>query len=232
MNSNEQNLESLSEDLENELLWRLEEFSFFKNILTQYKIKKKEIYIKGLLLILYSHFEGYFKNALLVYIDYINKLNFICDEINYNLMALSIENEFKLYENLDGAGKYFKNKLPEEQHLKRFSRRIDFLENLENFNKKKVLIKDTVIDTKSNLNYQNLQLNLFKLGIPEDLFSDYKNDINKLVNLRNNIAHGQKIENIKEEDFQSLEESVIYVMKEIKRKIFFVAKNEEFMRKK
>lgn len=224
------NLEALREELEKQLEWRFNELAYFKNISVQNKVSHIETYSKALLLILYSHFEGYIKFSLLCYIDYINKLNLSCKEINYTLAALALSSEFNAYDTLDKKGKFFTKKMPEEKELKRLSRRIDFLEQLENFNNKKAIIGDLVIDTKSNLNYTNLQILLYKVGLSEKLFSTYENDINQLVNLRNQIAHGEKILTFAYDKFESLENTIKKIMEEITKQIFAAAKNNDFLK--
>ena len=64
------------------------------------------------------------------------------------------------------------------------------MEELDNFMNQKLHIQDSLIDTESNLWYIVLQKNLYKIGLPVDIFNDVKNDINGLVNRRNSIAHG------------------------------------------
>ena len=50
--------------MEIELAWRQEEIAFFKNQLNYVTEDKKGKYRKSLVLILYSHFEGYTKICL------------------------------------------------------------------------------------------------------------------------------------------------------------------------
>ena len=62
----------LREELETELAWRQEELAFFKNQLNEIAENNKNKYKKELILILYSHIEGYIKIYLQTYIQYIN----------------------------------------------------------------------------------------------------------------------------------------------------------------
>ena len=60
-------------ELEEELRWRQEELAFFKNQLVDIVLENDaDRYRKSLVLILYSHFEGYVKNLFwFIYLIYI-----------------------------------------------------------------------------------------------------------------------------------------------------------------
>lgn len=63
-------------ELEEELRWRQEELAFFKNQLGDIVLESDaDRYRKSLVLILYSHFEGYVKIALQTYIEYLNMIS-------------------------------------------------------------------------------------------------------------------------------------------------------------
>ena len=72
--------------MEIELAWRQEEIAFFKNQLNYVTEDKKGKYRKSLVLILYSHFEGYTKICLQTYIQYINSQNLDRRDVNFGLM--------------------------------------------------------------------------------------------------------------------------------------------------
>lgn len=167
--------------MEIELAWRQEEIAFFKNQLNYVTEDKKGKYRKSLVLILYSHFEGYTKICLQTYIQYINSQNLDRRDVNFGLMVAGMNKEFLAYENLDRKCDIFRKELPEDAKLHRLFRRVDFMEELDNFMNQKLHIQDSLIDTESNLWYIVLQKNLYKIGLPVDIFNDVKNDINGLV---------------------------------------------------
>ena len=61
------------------------------------------------------------------------------------------------------------------------------MEKVDDFKEKKLNIEDQIIDTESNLWYIVLQKNLYKVGLPIDLFDGYQSAIDALVNRRNSI---------------------------------------------
>ena len=57
--------------LEADMAWRQEDLAFFKNQLNNISEDDKDRYRKSLVLILYSHMEGFVKTSLQTYIQYI-----------------------------------------------------------------------------------------------------------------------------------------------------------------
>ncbi|PWL95845.1 MAG: hypothetical protein DBY13_00500 [Lachnospiraceae bacterium] len=80
--------------LETELAWRQEELAFFKNQLNEIVEEDKDKYRKSLVLILYSHMEGYIKICLQTYIQYINSQGLKRKEVDTGLMVASMHKEF------------------------------------------------------------------------------------------------------------------------------------------
>lgn len=217
-------------EMEIELAWRQEEIAFFKNQLNYVTEDKKGKYRKSLVLILYSHFEGYTKICLQTYIQYINSQNLDRRDVNFGLMVAGMNKEFLAYENLDRKCDIFRKELPEDAKLHRLFRRVDFMEELDNFMNQKLHIQDSLIDTESNLWYIVLQKNLYKIGLPVDIFNDVKNDINGLVNRRNSIAHENFKSGIEEQEFDRWEQKVLEIMGELMRVLYDYAHNHRYLR--
>ena len=77
--------------LEDELLWRFEEMNFFKRQLENLnEDNEKKKYRKSMVLILYSHLEGFIKSALINYAQYINGLGKKREEFDFALIATSV----------------------------------------------------------------------------------------------------------------------------------------------
>lgn len=219
----------LREELETELAWRQEELAFFKNQLNEIAENNKNKYRKGLVLILYSHMEGYIKICLQTYIHYINSQELNRNDVSTGLMVASMHKEFMAYENLDRKYEIFRRELPEDAHLHRLYRRVDFIENIEGFKSQKLVIDDNIVDTASNLRYIVLQKNLYKLGLPVDLFNDYHNDIDALVNRRNSIAHGNFHAGVTENEFASWENKVSGILSGVTMLIYDYANNKKYL---
>lgn len=219
--------------METELAWRKEELAFFKNQL--YNIDDEEQqnkYRKSLVLMLYSHFEGFIKICLLTYVQYVNSLHRKRKDFNEQLVASSMNREFAAYDNNDIKCSVFKNKLPEDKRLHRFYRRVNLLENIEELEQSDLVIPDEAIDTESNLWYIVLQKNLFKVGLPIDLFDGLSKDIDALVNRRNSIAHGTERVGVREEEYSKWENKSYWIMEQIIIFIYRDVCNENYLKVK
>ena len=184
-------------------------------------------------MILYSHMEGYVKIALLTYIHYINGLNLKRKDVIPGLMAASMNTEFADYENTQRKSKdkrLHKQELSDDAELHLFSRRVEFLENIEGFREEILNIKDSAVNTESNLRYTVLMKNLHQLGLPLNLFQECEGVINELVNRRNPIAHGEFLAGVSQKDFSNWESKVNRVMTDITRLLYDYAKHQRYLR--
>ena len=222
-------VDEVRETLEDELRWREEELAFFNNILNDISDKKKDQYRKSLILLLYAHFEGFVKVALLTYLQYLNKKKLIISSVCIELMASGLERQFKAYDNLDVKSKIFKRKLPDHTKLHRLCRRIHFLEEMDDFKSNKLVLTDDIINTESNLWYIVLQKNLLKLGFSIDLFAKYQPDIDRLVNRRNSIAHGNSRLGVTLNEYENWKNIVYDIETHLIRTIYDYLLHEKYL---
>lgn len=224
--------DELRELLEDELLWRFEEINFFKKQLENLdEDDEKKKYRKSMVLILYSHLEGFIKSALINYAQYLNGLRKKREEFDFALIATSMHKEFKAYENKNSRSPLFNNKrIPSDDAIHGIYRRVNLLESSSNLLSQPLVIEDNAVDTESNLWYIVLQKNLYRMGLPADMFEEYKSNIDNLVNRRNTIAHGSRTDGVTEKEYQKWEDNIKDVMESIVRKIYLYANNEMYLR--
>lgn len=215
--------------LEGELAWRQEELAFFRNQLNGILEENRDKYRKSLVLILYSHMEGYIKICLQTYIQYINSQELKRKDVDTGLMVASMHKEFVAYENLDRKCEIFRKELPNDARLHRLYRRVNFMEMVGDFKEKELDIDDQIIDTESNLWYIVLQKNLYKVGLPVDLFYEYQKDINALVNRRNSIAHGSFKSGVTEKEYSNWEHKVSDILSGITRLVYDYASKQKYL---
>ena len=215
--------------LEAELAWRQEELAFFKNQLNEISDEEKNKYRKSLVLILYSHMEGYIKICLQTYIQYINSQELCRKDVKTGLIAASMHKEFIAYENLERKSEFFRKELPDDTRLHRLYRRVDFMEKVDNFKEQKLYIEDQIIDTESNLWYIVLQKNLYKVGLPINLFDGYQSAIDALVNRRNSIAHGNFRSGVTAEEFSNWEIKASDILSGVTRLLYDYANNKKYL---
>jgi hypothetical protein len=207
------NLLDIRSQLEEELTWRQNEMRFFHNQLSAMTTdEQKDCYRKALIVMLYSHYEGFSKTAFGIYADAINAEGLFIGVVNKFIAACSLDQVFLAYENRDKKSSIFKNKLPDDAKLHRFARQIDFIENFDRFEKQAACISEKVIDTEDNLKYIVLKKLLFRLGLDYDCFEEYQSNIEKLLGRRNNIAHGAQKIGVSERDYNEVEKDVFDIM--------------------
>ena len=217
--------------LESELLWRQEELAFFKNQLNNISADvEKNRYRKSLVLLLYSHMEGFVKIALQTYIQYLNAQSLSRDAVTSGLMVAGMHREFLAYENLDRKCEVFRRSLPDDSKLHRLYRRVDFAESFSIMTSQPLLIEDTLVDTESNLWYIVLQKNLYKLGLPIDMFDSQKGDIDALVNRRNSIAHGNFHAGISMAEYANWETKIYGVLNTIIVKLYDYLNQSKYLK--
>ena len=222
--------EVLRNQFESELAWRQEELAFIKNQLIHVDYDKQDRYRKSMVLMLYSHFEGFTKIALQMYLQYINDKGIELSKAHVNLQASAMKREFNAYDNLDKKGKVFSKRLPQDdEHMHRLFRRVEFIEKFDEFRNRKLQLDDEIIDTESNMWYVVLQKNLYRCGLPIDIFENQKESIDSLVNRRNSIAHGNSKSGVSKEEYEKWEKQTYDVMNEIIRTLFEHAVNERYL---
>jgi hypothetical protein len=97
------------------------------------------------------------------------------------------------------------------------------IREFDNFMEEKVLLDDEVINTESNLWSHVLSKNLYIVGINPDVFKHHNGDIDRLVNMRNSIAHGSERKGITENSLEKLEKCIL---REVMPKIITILERE------
>lgn len=225
------NIAELWAEIEAEQTWRVDEIRFFQNQLIYINSEsKKDQYRRSLVLILYAHFEAFCKFAFAHYLKAINTSNIRCNETNYAIAASTLSDVFMTLRNPERKSDIFRRDLPDDSQLHRFSRDREFLERISEIDNLIVSLDDKIIDTESNLKPVVLQKILYRLGLPHNKFDNLKSQINKLLNYRNKIAHGEMKDGIPEKVYDSLRDDVFFILDEIKREIMSAIENRKYLR--
>lgn len=217
--------------IENELTWRQNEIRFLKNQLSLISSENnKRKYRKALVVMLYSHYEGFCKTTFLIYVDSINRLGIKRIDSNDFIKTVSLADVFKAYGNLDKKCALFKNTLPSDEKLHLFSRQVDFVNMINPLWNDAVEIPESVVDTESNLKPIVLRKILFRLGFPYDCFNNYEGKINYLLEKRNNIAHGSEQDGLPEKEYSEVEKATFTIMEEIMKLVVQALENKEYLK--
>lgn len=226
-------LQKFENEVEYEYSSRIEELQKCENCieLASNNEDEKIIYRKMLVLMVYSYFEGFCKKSLMIYADYINKLDLSTSEVTLGLAATSLGKEFDLLENTSRHPLELKGVLiDKDSMLHKYSRRIEFLGNYEHHFSKKVKIPDTTVNTESNLKSYVLKSILYKLDIDYTTVDPFQNTINMLLGKRNSIAHGDRVRGVDALKYDDYRSQTLKLMGEIKSIVINSFRNKAFLK--
>jgi hypothetical protein len=165
-------IDLISKDID----WRMSELGSLKSIPVRYKLLShhKEMIIKYTIPSIYALWEGFVRNSFMCYITNINSLNLSIHDVHMNLVVHGITSVPKL--RLENARNSFKIKK-------------EFTETYLSIIGKPFQLTD-VIPTRSNVNFDTINEILLIFNL-EELPKSFDKPLEKLVNFRNSIAHGE-----------------------------------------
>ena len=126
-------LDIVRAELEQDLSWRLDEVRFLQNQAASLDDQSVSRYRRALVLILYSHFEGYCKFCFLHYIKTLNNLGIKCSEANEALAAATLSLAFQGLRDTQRKNPLFRRQLPDDPALHRFAREREFVAEVAQF---------------------------------------------------------------------------------------------------
>jgi hypothetical protein len=193
--------------LEADFTWRFEEVNALKGAVAAADPGVRDTLRKSLVLVLYSHLEGFCVFALRHYIDAVNEVGIQCGDATPAILAGAWEELFKAVLYGDEKCVQFTRRLPDDKGLHSHWRRRHFVEEIRGFEAKAVQIDEEVIDVESNLKPLVLQRNLFILGLDHQFVTPHEGSLHRLLNKRNSIAHGTERRGIQEGDYEAFEQT-------------------------
>ena len=166
--------EALFQEIDSEMSWRRIEIHHLKSLL---KIKKnskeKDVLAKSVILISYSHWEGFVKSISMYYLSYIAFLALPKDKMSTNLIASCL---IRIGENQNMATKI------KELHKALTDNTYKLAFNI-----------DKLVDAESNLNSVVLDKILVNIGASTSTFETKSIFIDSiLLKNRNDFAHGDR----------------------------------------
>lgn len=181
-------LNSIFDEITSDISWRTEELKKVETILSNLSESDSKIFLKSTIPLLYAHWEGFVVSSLKIIFKYLNDLKLNSDIYCDIYLTTAYEQTLKSLDDSTG-----------------FDKRKKHLINLYQGFKKEIKLNEK-IDTKSNLNFDTLVEICQKINIDINKFVDNKEDLNKLVHIRNSIAHGENAYSF--ENFDAIKEYV------------------------
>lgn len=157
-------------EIQEENNWRDGELAKFK--INPHKVDQK-LWGRMCIPMIYAHWEGYIVSSLRLLIDHLNKLQLSPKEVNTKLIVVGLG---KTYNSLSGK--------------QSFDQKVDFTDKFISLFEGAIKFKKD-IDTKSNLNSKVLKELCNTFGFSSEKFENVFSDIDRIVTLRNKIAHGE-----------------------------------------
>jgi len=218
------NSEVLRSDLEADINIRRNNLASIKTLSSRYPFKEidKSVWARCSFPIIYAEWEGFFVNAMTLYLREINGLSLTLNQLEEKYYVNNIEKHFKQFKEYPSNNK----------------KKANFLYALKDFytNTERVQLL-TEINTESNLGFNVLNTILSDYGIEnisDHLDHDacsYKDKLEKfLLDKRNGLAHGDPATTVITEDINEAILLVDRLMEEVKERLLKALENEVFMK--
>ncbi|MDX2303591.1 MAG: MAE_28990/MAE_18760 family HEPN-like nuclease [Microscillaceae bacterium] len=182
-------IQKYRQEIEEELTWRLDEIAFFNNQLNNFRVldsseaskqkveDDKNRFRKVLVLVLYAHFEGFFRRSFEVYVNAIHEEKVDLSKAIDVLTTTSLHKIFRQYELQNRTINLDSDELNKStQRLKNRDFLLREIENLKLSNKVNLPIssrhddQDSILYTESNLTAEVIDKILYKLGFSANVF--------------------------------------------------------------
>lgn len=185
---------------------------------------------RALVVMLYAHYEGFCKFALIQYVKAVNTAAIRCEEAIPAIVAGAWAKVFTAMETGDQKSSIFRSKLPDDRQLHRFARRRDFVEQFVDFAQQAAQISEDTVDTESNLWPIVMQKNLYLLGLDHQAFSEHDGIVSHLIQRRNNIAHGADRKGLTAREYSDLESAIFKIMDDLMDIVMDAIQQEKYKR--
>lgn len=189
---------TIKDEIDLEIDWVIRETTRIKLLPHRYEFieEEKDIYYKSMVPMIYAYLEGFVKNAIRIYMKFVNQLDLTFNDISIRLLVHKIEKKYNCFkENIKSIQN--KEKLVEQ-----------LLQDINN-NDKTINFNDKAIQ---NINSDRLNKLLRELNFKEIEDRKIKDGLNKLLQYRNGIAHGENSYRVDENLLMEFIDTIIKTM--------------------
>ncbi len=182
-----------------------------KTLYLRYRLNEKDekMFLIYSIPAVYAIWEGFIQNTFKAYIQELNKLELTVDTICKPILIHHLESKFPQF-----------REYPKHTN----SRKVSFFDNLNQFYIEKTIDISTIVNTESNVGFKVLKNLLEKFNLdpipdyPEPRYS-LSQELEKLLKIRNAVAHGQDSVVVNREDLEGSIELVNRLMDLVFEKI-------------
>jgi hypothetical protein len=205
----------LQDYLDAEYGWRIKEIATLKAAIRTAGLMPERTLIRAGLALLYAHWEGFIKNALTGYLNFVNTQGLSYDELPSCFVVLGMKKQI--------------NDLFASRNSAVSIAAIDFLR--EQLGQRAQMKIDSAINTESNLSSKVFNNLLVAVGFDPQAYETRANLIDEsLLRRRNSIAHGDYLE-VARADWGQLADEVIAMLRQVKNEVENAVALEKFKRK-
>lgn len=207
-------LTQLQDALDKEMSWRRKEIIGLKLSVRDAGSLTEATLVRAGVALLYAHWEGFIKNAALMYLNYVNCQRLTYKELKSCFVVFGMKGQL--------------NTLTESRKAKASVSAIDFI--FDKLDSRANIVLASAIDTESNLSSKVFDNILASIGFLSSYYeARYKLIDESLVDRRNKIAHGEFLD-INAEDWRKLADEMISIMNNFKTDIENAASSALFKR--
>ena len=189
---------TIKDEIDFEIDWVIRETTKIKLLPHRYGFieEEKDIYYKSMVPMIYAYLEGFVKNAIRIYIKFVNQLDLSFNQISIKLVVHKIEEKYNCFE------ENIKSIQSKEKLVEQLLQDINNNDKMINFNDKAI----------QNINSNRLNKLLKELNFKEIKDRKIKDGLNKLLQYRNGIEHGENSYRVDENLLMEFIETIIKTM--------------------
>ena len=185
---------------------------------------------RSLILLTYSHLEGFTKFALLTYAAVVNGMGLPCNQASLPLVAATLNRALIALRDVNQKDPLFRD-VAADHDVNLQARHLRFIATYDEVMARAVEIPDSAVDTGSNLNAKMLKRVLFQMGLNYPAIAEHQSTLNQLLGERNAIAHGDIIKRPRPEAVQNYLDMAFRVMLFIQQEVFTALSSGAFYRR-
>ena len=194
------------------------------------EVEKKALR-RCIVVVSYSHFEGFCKFALVAYLSAINSYDLTTDRAAVPLVAASMSDIFEALRNESKKHDLFRRNLANDADVHRLARQQEFVHSYGSLiAQRTILVSDRIVDAKSNLNAAVLKRNLFAIGLSFDFVDQHRAAIDSLLHVRNSIAHGDILMDPKKEHMDRYQTAMNTIMSRVQQEVLEALTARRYLR--
>lgn len=209
-------INELQDAIDREMAWRKRELFAIKANISQARSFAKDTALRSGITLLYAHWEGSVKNISSYYLSYVSNLCLPYNKLKNNFLAISIKERLKQF----------------EETGKTTLQTSIINEIFESLDKKSSIPQEGIIKTNSNLNSQIFMEIMATIGLNSAQYESSYNLLDEvLLNMRNKIAHGERIESLSldEKRYNEIHEKILFLMNVFATQVSNAAAMKEYL---